>query len=381
MLHTVQEEFTRRADLLLEKQDCLRELSDWSYNSQVYGQDVYRQQALILNYNILRTFCNNLMRHFKAKATDCNQVLCRLVQEAFDCKAMCFQAAEYYVDIVSVPAQNTMQTLTQISIWPLHEPVVSSYDDRKVALSQRWEAANHPKCTMPPIYIPRIYCGDVDGFLKITEDKVAFVTSDTIPHEIAASRHFKWVKEIVQNGSYALNHYETDPTRKSNWLYYCVMFDPTVSPEAADQGYIGKTTRDLVTRWKEHTGQKGECDEMLIHYNLALVSEYARQRGEDLSEYVAVFALGTITDESVLTTTEGMLIRKAFRDGFGVTNMKYGMNCKQSSANLMKEQLKTNKQSRNLQAKGMKVTIDWRSRTAMKIKSRRNSFTHAHVPS
>ena len=162
---------------------------------------------------------------------------------------------------------------------------------------------------------------------------------------------FKWVKEIVQNGSYALNHYETDPTRKSNWLYYCVMFDPTVSPEAADQGYIGKTTRGLVTRWKEHARPKGKRDDMLIHYNLALVSKYARQRREDLSEYVAVFALGTTTDESALAKTEGRLRRKSFSDGFGVTNMKYGMNCKQSSAK---------------QQQRAKIPIDQKSRTPMK---------------
>jgi len=344
---TVLKEFTRRAGCLLEKQDCLRKLPAEIYNSQVYGQEIYRQQALILDFNILQTFCNNLMSHFNAEPSTCGKILQRLAWEAFKHKAMCIQATEYYLH---VPTQSTMQTLTRISIWPLHESVVSSYDDRKVALSQRWEAANHPKCTMPPIYIPipRTYCR---GFLKITEDKVAFVTSDTIPREIAASRHFKWVKEIVQNGSYALNHDVRAPTRKSNWLYYCVMVDPTVSPEAADQGYIGMTTRDLVTRWKEHTGPKGERDEMLIHYNLSLVSEYARQRGKDLSEYVAVFALGTTTDESALATTEGRLIRKSFSDGFGVTNMKYGMNCKQSSA---KQQQQT------------KIPIDQKSRTPMK---------------
>ena len=78
---------------------------------------------------------------------------------------------------------------------------------------------------------------------------------------------------------------------------------------------------------------------------------YARQRGEDLSEYVAVFALGTTTDESVLATTEGRLIRKSFSDGFGVTNMKYGMNCKQSSA---KRQQRA------------KIPLDQKSRTPMK---------------
>ena len=288
------------------------------------------------------------MRYSEANVSDCGTLLQRLAREAFNCKATCIQAADYYPYI---SYQSTTQTLTRISIWPLHEPVVSSYDDRKVALIQRWEAANYPKCIVPPIYTPweQEDSGEVISFQKTTEDKRTKVAKlDSIPHKITSSRHFRRLVRILQSGKY---HNETDPTRDSNWLYYCVMFDPTVSPEAADQGYIGKTKRDLVTRWKEHTGPKGERDEMLLHYNLALVSEYARQRGEDLSEYVAVFALGTTTDESALPKTEGKLIRKSFSDGFGVTNMKYGMNCKQSS---VKQQQRA------------KIPLHQKSRTPMK---------------
>ena len=72
------------------------------------------------------------------------------------------------------------------------------------------------------------------------------------------------------------------------------MFDPTVSPEAADQGYIGETERSLVQRWKEHVGG----GHSLVHYNLTLVNQYAQQRGEKLSDYVAVFALGSTTKET-----------------------------------------------------------------------------------
>ena len=289
------------------------------------------------------------MRYYEAKVSDCGIVLRRLAQQAFDPAYTCIQAADYYLHAL---CQSTVQTLTRISIWPLHEPVVSSYDDRKVALIQRWEDAKCPKCIMPPIYTPLGLddSGEEIGFLKRIGDKVEFVKSDAIPHKITCSRHFRRVIRIISKIR-NLNHDETDPTRKSNWLYYCVMFDPTVSPEAANQGYIGMTTRDLVTRWKEHTGPKGKHDDMLIHYNLALVSEYARQRGKDLSEYVAVFALGTITDENVLENTERWLIRNSFSDGFGVTNMKYGMNCKQSSA---KQQQQT------------KIPIDQKSRTPMK---------------
>jgi len=105
------------------------------------------------------------------------------------------------------------------------------------------------------------------------------------------------------------------------------MFDPTVSPEAADQGYIGMTTRDPVTKWKEHVGLK---DDSVIEYNLALVSQYAQLRGEDLSEYVAVFALGT-TDTSKLGRVKGGLIRETSEGGFSVGNMKYGMNDKRAA--------------------------------------------------
>ena len=291
---TVQQQSTTRAGHLHVTQDYLRELSDWRYNSQVYGQDIYRQQALVLNFNILCTFCHNLVRYYKVNPSDCGTILWKLALEAFDPEDTCIQAADYYPYI---SYRSSTQTLTQISIWLLHEPVVSSYDDRKVALSQRWEDAKCPKCIMPPIYTPLGLddSGEVISFLKTTGDKGAKkVKLDSIPHNITGSRHFRRLMRILQSEKYDLNHYETDPTRNSNWLYYCVMFDPTVYSEAADQGYIGMTRRDLVTRWKEHVRVK---DKSVIEYNLALVSEYARLRGENLSEYVAVFALGT-TDTS-----------------------------------------------------------------------------------
>ena len=336
LLCTVMKEFTKRTGHLLEKQDCLRELPAKIYERQVYGQDVFRQQALILNWNILCTFCRNLIRHSKVKPSYCGKILWSLART---------QAAGYYIRESS---QRTVQTFMRNSIFPLHEPVVGSYDNRKAALFKRWEAFKRPKCIMPPIYTPLVHSGDVVGFQKTTKDKVTF---KSLPQKIASSRHFERVKDIVQSENYALNHDERDPTMQSNWLYYCVMFDPTVSPEAADQGYIGATNRDLVTRWKEHTGPKGKHDEMLIHYNLALVSQYARQRGEDISKYVAVFALGTTTDESALRATEGELIRESFRGGFGVTNMQYGMNSKQSSAK---------------QQPRRKIPIHQKSRTLMK---------------
>ena len=357
---TVQHQFTTRADHLLEKQYCLRKLPDCIYNSQVYGQDIYRQQALVLNVNILRTFCHNLVRYYKVNPSDCGTILWRLVQEAFDPEVTCIQAADCYLHIpyqsriqtltrisfwpqhepvvssdcypyISYQSRMQTQTLTRISIWPLHEPVVSSYDDRKVALIQRWEDAECPKSIMPPIYTPLVQedSGEVISFLKTTGDKgTQEVKRDSIPHNITGSRHFARVKGIVRSEKYHLNHCLLDPTRKSNWLYYCVMFDPTVSTEAADQGYIGKTRRDPVTRWKEHVRLK---DKSVIEYNLALVSEYARLRGEDLSEYVAVFALGTTAASSTLGTVKGELIRETSEGSFTVGNMKYGMNDKRAA--------------------------------------------------
>ena len=329
---TVQKKFRKKAYHLLEKkQDCLRELPVKRYYSQVYGQAVFRQQALILNFNILRTFCDNLLRYYPVKPSDCGKILRRLAREAFDPEAMCIQAADCYIPTAT---QSTMQTLTQMSIWPLHEPVVSSYDDRKAVLSRRWEAAERPKSIMPPIYTPRVHSRDVVGFRKTTKlkDKQTHtrkVEFDSIPRKIADSRHFKRVMKIVHSRKYArkLNHNERDPTRKSYWLYYCVVVDPTVSPEAADQGYIGMTTRDLNTGWKEHVKLKGK---LVVEYNLALVSEYARQRGEDISEYVAVFVLGTTTNEKALKKIKRKLIRETTK-GFGVGNMKYGMNDKRAA--------------------------------------------------
>ena len=249
-------------------------------------------------------------------------LLVRLVEDAFD-PDKCIQAADYYIHR---PGKG-LQMLTQISIWPLHEPVVRSYDDRKTALSRRWEAAESPKSTMPPIYTPRVHSGKLVGFRKLTKHKETLkVDLCSIPYKIAHSRHYERVKEIVQSENYDLNHDERDPTRESNWLHYCVMFDPTVSPEAADQGYIGETTKDLVTRWKELVRLQNK---QVVEYNLALVSEYARQRGEDISKYVAVFALGTTDDSAALGKIKGKLIRETTEEGFGVGNMKYGMNNKQ----------------------------------------------------
>lgn len=81
-------------------------------------------------------------------------------------------------------------------------------------------------------------------------------------------------KEIITDSEeYCLYPAETDPSKKSNWIYYCVMFDLTVSSEAADKGYIGETERSLETRWKEHVGSKGKPS--LFHYNLSLINQYA----------------------------------------------------------------------------------------------------------
>lgn len=106
--------------------------------------------------------------------------------------------------------------------------------------------------------------------------------------------------------------------------------DPTVYPEAADQGYIGRTSQSLEARTKQHA-RSGE--NMIIHYNLALISQFAHQREEDLSEYVAVFALGTTHDSKevkgskLCKEVEARLIRESLED-CSVTNMKFGMNSK-----------------------------------------------------
>ena len=45
---------------------------------------------------------------------------------------------------------------------------------------------------------------------------------------------------------------------------------------------------------------------------------------------MAVFALGTTKEKISCKKIEGKLIRESL-DGFSVADMKYGMNCKQSS--------------------------------------------------
>ena len=235
---------------------------------------------------------------------------------------MCFQAAHWYVPdwYKDLPYKDQPEILTRNSVWPLHEPVLSSYSDRKEALSKRCEAHKGPESDVPEIYT--LQCPGPG------EDSWRTQKRTTVPTKLRDSRHFKQVMDIVQTKreKYRLCHDETDPFKKSNWIYYCVMFDPTVSPEAVDQGYIGETERSLVQRWKEHVGG----GHSLVHYNLTLVNQYAQQRGEKLSDYVAVFALGSTTKET-RKEVEGMLIRESLEGGFSVTNMKYGMNNKEKA--------------------------------------------------
>ena len=293
------------------------------YQRQVYGQDIFRQQGLILNFNILRTFCNNVMKYFKLEPHQCCDLLRRITKEALDPEGTCIQAAHWYKDLLY---KDQPEILTRISVWPLHEPVLSSYSDRKEALSKRCEAHKGPKSDVPEIIIYTLRCRG-EGPWRTQKAR-------TVPTKLRDSRHFKRVMDIVQTKreEYGLCHDETDPFKKSNWVYYCVMFDPTVSPEAADQGYIGETERSLVERWKEHVGSKGKHDDSLVHYNLTLVNQYAQQRGEQLSDYVAVFALGS-TSKETRKDVEGKLIRESLEGGFSVTNMKYGMNGKQGANN------------------------------------------------
>ena len=65
--------------------------------------------------------------------------------------------------------------------------------------------------------------------------------------------------------------------------------------------------------------------ERTSHYNLTLLNQYVQQRGQDLSDYVAMFVLGN-TNKEICRDVEGMLIRESLEDGFSVTNIKYGMN-------------------------------------------------------
>ena len=261
------------------------------------------------------------MKYFELEPHQCCELLRRITDEALDPEGMCTQAAHWYKDLLY---KDQPEILTRISVWPLHEPVLSSYSDRKEALSKRCEAHKDLKSDVPEIYTLRCPGEDLWHTQK----------GRTVPTKLRDSRHFKRVMDIVQTKreKYRLCHDETGPFKKSNWVYYCVMFDPTVSPEAADQGYIGETERSLVERWKEHVGSKGKHDDSLVHYNLTLVNQYAQQRGEQLSDYVAVFALGSTTKET-RKYVEGMLIRETMEGGFSVTNMKYGMNGKQGANN------------------------------------------------
>ena len=304
------------------------------YETQVYGQDIFRQQGLILNFNILHTFCNNVMKFFKVGPLQSGLLLHKLTREAFDSEALCIQAVEWY-NCKEFPYKGVPEILTRISVWPLHEPVLSSYDDRKEALFKRCKAHKDLKSDVPENYTIRC-----SGHGEVTWHNQR---DEPLPTAFHKSRHFQRVMNIVQNKrNYGLYPAETDPSKESNWVYYIVMLDPTVSPVAADQGYIGETSQSLVERMKQHARGKA----MIIHHNLALISQYAQQRGENLSKYAAVFALGTTPDSKSREDVEGKLIRESLEGNFSVTNMKYGMNDKQGANNPNAEKRSTDETQR-----------------------------------
>ena len=280
-----------------------------------------------------------MKKYFELEPCQCCDLLQRITEEALDPEGMCTQAVDKYIlDWYKgqlLPSADRPQTLTRISIWPLHEPVLSSYSSRCEALVKRCEAnkaesqdQGETKSVTPPIYIPLFTTENEVIFLHGCEDSTKkLLKSESFPQTITDSPHFDRVMNIVSSEDYCLYPAETDPSEKSNWVYYIVMFDPTVSPEAANQGYIGRTSQSLEARMNQHARRS---EDMIIHYNLALISQYAQQRGEDLSKYVAVFALGTTCDCNSCKVLEGVLIRELL-EGCSVTNMKYGMNNKQSA--------------------------------------------------
>ena len=142
------------------KQQCLRKLPLTEYVAMVYGQDIYRQQGLILNYNILRTFCNNAKKYFELEPWHICEILRGLTENP---EGMYIQAAHWFFsDQKPFPSEDILQTLTRISIWPLHEPVLSSYGDRKEALRKRlddndkWNSRDIQGKLKSPIPIPFI---------------------------------------------------------------------------------------------------------------------------------------------------------------------------------------------------------------------------------
>ena len=277
-----------------------------------------------------------MKKYFELEPRQCRDLLQKVTDEALEPEAVCTQAVHKYIPHwykgQLLPSEDRPQTLTRISIWPLHEPVLSSYSSRCEALVRRCEANRTESqdqgktiSATPPIYIPLYTTENEVIFLHGCEDSTKkLLKTESFPQNITDSPHFQRVMNIVRSEDYCLYPAETDTSEKSKWVYYCVMFDPTVSPEAADQGYIGMAISPM-KRWIEHTGPKGEHDQMLVHYNLTLLDQYVQQRGEDLSDYVAMFVLGN-TNEEICRDVEGMLIRESFDQDFSVTNMKYGMN-------------------------------------------------------
>ena len=208
---TVLEEFIKKADRLLEKQGQMKLLPVHKYETQVYGQDIFRQQGLILNFNILHTFCNIVMTIFKVGSLHSGKLLDKLTQEAFDPEALCIQAVEWY-NCKEFPYKGVPERLTRISVWPLHEPVLSSYDDRKDALSKRCKAHKGPKSDVPEIYTLRC-----SGHGEVTCHNQR---DEPLPTAFHKSRHFQRVMNIVQKKrNYGLYPAETDPSKESNWVY------------------------------------------------------------------------------------------------------------------------------------------------------------------
>lgn len=334
------------------------------------GQELIHQQGLVIDYNVLTTLYLNLYihlcRHKSREAAEiiATEILTTLVDEAVDENHSYVRSVKTFFSQISMDHQPQLRRQFK---WPVPIPILSCpYDSRRHEVVTRitnqiaqCSSDDQHRVILPPIYIPVTTDGGKNYiFLQYFQEKVRLncrwqmsqkVSEKEMPVHLQNSRHFKRVQKLLRENPHLYNT-EVKPSRASNWIYYLIMHDPMAHPDYRDQGYIGETKTGLSTRWTQHQKKALSAinkidnlpsDISLVDCNLALLHINLLLRGETISDYAAIVALGSIPppetvpgcEVSLREAIEGQLVLEEFIASDGVrvcaADMKWGMNDKQ----------------------------------------------------
>ena len=370
---TDQEDIMRK---ILQIADTLREIranfvQNPTLQKSIRGQELVRQQGLVIDYNIMTTLYLNLYIHLcqyvtrQEAAKVARETLTTLVDEAAEQNHNCMRSAKRFFSQVSIDQQPQLRRQFK---WPVRIPSLSCpYDSRKheaithmANQMMQCPTVDHHRVLLPPIYIPVSTDGGANYvFLQYFQEKVQKIISENeMPVHIQNSKHFERVQKLLRENSH-LYTTEVNPSRASNWIYYLIMHDPMAHPDYRDLGYIGETKNRLTTGCQNRQDSVLEAIRKnadlpshitLVDCNLALLNINLQLRGENMSDYAAIVALGSLPppekvpgiEVSLREAIKGQLVLENFvtRDGIQicVVDMQWGMNDKHhvSKVNLHK---------------------------------------------